>query len=256
MVFRKSLPPGVDPQDVAEGKMPFLAHLGELRQRIVVSLIALGLGFAATFAFSERIIDWLARPLAPIKLAFLEPTEPFWVNMKVALVTGGFLVLPVLLYEIWAFIAPGLLPHERKFALPFVILSTLCFAVGATFGLTVIVPFAVKFLVGYKTTNLVPTLSVNRYVDFVTKFTLAFGLVFELPLAITLGARLGLVTPAWLAQQRKYAVLLAFVTAAILTPTPDAFNQILMAGPLIILYEVGIVAARLFGRRRPVPAAS
>jgi sec-independent protein translocase protein TatC len=233
-----------------EKRMPFLAHLGELRQRIIVSLVALGVGFAATFSFSERLITWIARPLAPTKLAFLEPTEPFWVNMKVALVAGFFLVLPVILYEIWAFIAPGLLPHERKFALPFVVLSTVCFALGATFALTVIVPFAVKFLVGYKTENLVPTISVNRYVDFVLKFTIAFGLVFELPLAITLGSRLGLVTPEFLARNRKYAILLNFLIAAILTPTPDAFNQLLMAGPLILLYEAGIVAARLFGHRR------
>jgi len=246
--------PGLKAAPAAEdGKMPFMAHLGELRQRIVVALIALGVGFAITFNFSERIITWLARPL-PVKLAFLEPTEPFWVNMKVALVAGAFLVLPVLLYEVWAFIAPGLLPHERKFALPFVILSTVCFAIGATFALTVIVPFAVTFLVGYKTENLVATISVNRYVDFVLKFTIAFGLVFELPLALTLGARMGLVTPQFLSKNRKYAILLCFVAAAILTPTPDAFNQLLMAGPLILLYELGIVAARLFGRRRPVPA--
>jgi sec-independent protein translocase protein TatC len=160
----------------------------------------------------------------------------------------------VLLYQVWAFIAPGLLPSERTFALPFVIISTLLFFVGATFALTIIVPFAVKFLVGYKTENLVATISVNRYVDFVLKFTIAFGLVFELPLAITLGARLGLVTPAYLAKNRKYAILLAFVAAAILTPTPDAFNQCLMAGPLILLYEVGIIAARIFGRRKPAAA--
>ncbi len=238
--------------DPEQGKMPFLAHLGELRYRIIVSVIALGVGFAITFSFSEAIINWIARPL-PVKLAFLEPTEPFWVNMKVALVSGAFLVLPVLLYEVWAFIAPGLLPHERKFALPFVFLSTLFFAIGATFALTVIVPFAVRFLVSYKTENLVATISVNRYVDFVLKFTIAFGLVFELPLAITLAARLGLVTPQFLAKNRKYAILLAFVAAAILTPTPDAFNQCLMAGPLILLYEVGIVAARVFGRRPAKP---
>jgi sec-independent protein translocase protein TatC len=248
----KALPGAeIEPDD---GKMPFLAHLGELRQRIVVSLIALGIGFAVTFNFSERIIAWLARPL-PVKLAFLEPTEPFWVNMKVALVAGAFLVLPVLLYELWAFVAPGLLAHEKRFALPFVILSTLCFFIGATFALTVIVPFAVTFLVGYKTTNLVATISVNRYVDFVLKFTIAFGLVFELPLAITLGTKMGLVTPEFLAKNRKYAFLLAFVAAAILTPTPDAFNQTLMAGPLILLYEVGIVAARLFGKKRLRPEA-
>ena len=237
------------PQDAEQGKMPFLAHLGELRRRIIVSLIALGVGFVVTFNFSDRIITWLARPL-PVKLAFLEPTEPFWVNMKVALVAGAFLVLPVILYEVWAFIAPGLLPHERRFALPFVVLSTVCFALGATFALAVIVPFAVKFLVSYKTENLVATISVNRYVDFVLKFTVAFGLVFELPLAITLGARMGFVTPEFLAKNRKYAILINFVIAAILTPTPDAFNQLLMAGPLILLYEAGIIAARMFGRRR------
>jgi sec-independent protein translocase protein TatC len=254
MLFKRALPPGVDPQDAAEGRMPFLAHLGELRQRLIVTVIAVGLGFIATFNFSDRIITWLARPL-PVKLAFLEPTEPFWVNMKVALVAGLFLVLPVVLYEMWAFIAPGLMPHERRFALPFVILSTLFFFMGAAFALTVIVPFAVKFLVGYKTENLVATISVNRYVDFVLKFTLAFGLVFEMPLAITLGSRLGLVTPEFLSKNRKYAILLNFLIAAILTPTPDAFNQILMAGPLCLLYEAGIIAARLFGRRKPAAAA-
>ncbi|HWC05039.1 MAG TPA: twin-arginine translocase subunit TatC [Methylomirabilota bacterium] len=256
MFFKKAIPPGTDAQDVEEGRMPFLAHLGELRMRIMVSLIALGLGFIATFSFSERIITWLAQPIEPVKLVFLEPTEPFWVNMKVALITGAFLVLPVLLFQIWAFIAPGLLPHERKFAMPFVVLSTLMFFIGATFALKVIVPFAVKFLVSYKTQNLVPTLSVNRYVDFILKFTLAFGLVFELPLALTLGTRLGLVTPEFLAKNRKYAMLLCFVAAAILTPTPDAFNQLLMAGPLILLYEAGIVAARVFGRRRKPAAAA
>jgi sec-independent protein translocase protein TatC len=237
-----------------DGRMPFLAHLGELRRRILICMVAVGVGFVITFSYSDQIINWLARPM-PVKLAFLEPTEPFWVNMKVAMFTGLFLVLPVVLYEIWAFIAPGLLRHERKFALPFVVLSTLFFALGATFALTVIVPFAVKFLVSYKTENLVPTISVNRYVDFVLKFTIAFGLVFELPLAITLAARLGLVTPEFLSRNRKYAILINFIVAAILTPTPDAFNQCLMAGPLCLLYEAGIWAARLFGRRAPKPAA-
>jgi len=240
-------------EDQEPGKMPFLAHLGELRYRIIVCLVAVGVGFVITFSFSEQIINWIARPL-PVKLAFLEPTEPFWVNMKVALFSGMFLVLPVILYEIWAFIAPGLLPHERKFALPFVVLSTLFFAIGATFALTVIIPFAVKFLVSYKTENLMATISVNRYVDFVLKFTIAFGLVFELPLAITLAARLGLVTPEFLAKNRKYAILINFIVAAILTPTPDAFNQTLMAAPLCLLYEAGIWAARIFGRPRAKPA--
>jgi sec-independent protein translocase protein TatC len=246
---------GTGDEELQEGKMPFLAHLGELRYRIIVSLVAIGIGVVVTFSQSEHMITWMARPL-PVKLAYLEPTEPFWVNFKVALVAGAFLVLPILLYQVWAFVAPGLLPRERKFAAPFVILSTLFFAIGAAFALLVIVPFAVRFLVSYKTENLTATISVNRYVDFVLKFTIAFGLVFELPLAITLASRLGLVTPQFLSRNRKYAILLAFVAAAILTPTPDAFNQTLMAGPLIILYEAGIIAARVFGRRPAKPPAS
>jgi sec-independent protein translocase protein TatC len=237
-------------EEQEEGKMSFLAHLGELRYRIMVCVAAVGVGFIPTFMYSEQIINWLARPM-PVKLAFLEPTEPFWVNMKVAMVSGALLVLPVLLHQVWAFVAPGLLPKERKFALPFVIISTLFFYLGATFALTVIIPFAVKFLVSYRTENLVPTISVNRYVDFVLKFTIAFGVVFEVPLAITLGSRLGLVTPAFLARNRKYAILLCALAAAILTPTPDAFNMMLMAGPMYLLYEGGIVAARLVGQRPP-----
>jgi sec-independent protein translocase protein TatC len=306
MFFKKALPPGADAQDVEEGRMPFLAHLGELRQRIMVSLVAIGLGFVATFSFSESIINWLARPLraaqqadspdpsrrlpsAPEvdarvdalfpgttytpeqrqflknlgrtlaeieersqrRLQVIEVTESFWVNMKVAMVTGLFLVLPVILYEVWGFIAPGLHAHERKFALPFVVISTGLFIIGATFALAVVVPFAVQFLASYKTGNILVQFTLTRYVDFVLKFTLAFGLVFELPLAMTLAAKLGLVTPEFMAKNRKYAILMNFIIAAVLTPTPDAFNQILMAGPLCLLYEAGIVAARVFGRRRP-----
>jgi sec-independent protein translocase protein TatC len=292
-------------KDADDGKMPFLAHLGELRHRILTSLIAIAVGFVITFNYSEQLIDWMARPfhnaqrqpngpggeprfvlpedvgkrvdalfpapgftdeqraflkgltglLADLgrdrgqRLQVIEVTEAFWVNMKVAFVAGAFLVLPVLLYEVWAFVSPGLHPHERKFALPFVILSTLFFAIGAAFALLVIVPFAVAFMAGYKTGNLLVQWTLNRYVDFVLKFTLAFGLVFELPLAITIGSRIGLITPEFLARNRKYAILINFIVAAILTPTPDAFNQVLMAAPLCLLYEAGIIAARLFGRR-------
>jgi len=242
--------------DAPEGKMSFLDHLAELRHRIIWSVVAIGLGFLATFYFSDRIIAFLARPL-PVKLAFMAPTEAFWVNMKVAMIAGLFLALPVVLYQVWAFVSPGLLPHERRYALPFVIVGSLFFAIGATFALTVIVPFAIKFLLSYKTQDLIPVISIGSYVDFVLKFTLAFGLVFELPLAITLASRMGIVTPEFLAKHRKYAILINFVIAAILTPTPDVFNQSLMAGPLILLYEVGILSARFFGRRAkaaPAPA--
>lgn len=240
--------------ETVERKMSFFDHLAELRQRIIWSVVAVGVGFLATFYFSEQIIQFLARPL-PGKLAQLTPTEVFWVNMKVAMIAGLFLALPVVLYQVWAFVSPGLLPHERRYALPFVLIGTLFFGIGAAFALRVVVPFAIKFLMSYKTQDVVQVISIGSYVDFVLKFTLAFGLVFELPLAITLAARMGVVTPQFLAKHRKYAILINFVLAAILTPTPDVFNQSLMAGPLIILYEVGIVAARIFGRRAKVDTA-
>jgi sec-independent protein translocase protein TatC len=207
-----------------------------------------------------RTLVALVRQLAPAlpqKLQVIDVTEAFWVNMKVAMVAGGFLVLPVILYEIWAFVAPGLLLHERRFALPFVVVSTVCFALGATFALTVMVPFAVRFLATFKTPeSVLVQWSLNRYVDFTLKVTLAFGLVFELPLGLTLASRVGLVTPEFLRRNRKYAVLLCALASAILTPTPDAFNMMLMAVPMYLLYEIGIQAARVFGRRSAAPAPS
>lgn len=233
--------------DLAD-KMSFFSHLEELRKRILWSVAAIGIGFLLTFYYSDRIIKFLARPL-PMKLAFMTPTEAFWVNMKVAMITGFLLAIPVVLYQVWAFISPGLLRHERRYALPFVFAGTLFFAIGVTFALWVIIPFAIKFLLAYKTEDLTPVISIGSYVDFVIKFALAFGLVFEMPLAITLASRMGIVTPQFLAKNRKYAILINFVIAAIMTPTPDILNQSLMAGPLIVLYELGIISARIFARK-------
>jgi sec-independent protein translocase protein TatC len=159
------------------------------------------------------------------------------------------LVLPVVLHQLWKFVSPGLLPHERRFALPFVVLGTAFFFFGLLFCFFLVLPFALNFLLTYKTENLKPMISIGHYVDFTAKFLLAFGLIFELPLAIGLAAKAGLVTPAFLARNRKYAILVNFTVAAILTPTPDVFNQTLMALPMCLLYEVGILAARILLRK-------
>ncbi|MGH7301530.1 MAG: twin-arginine translocase subunit TatC [Candidatus Rokuibacteriota bacterium] len=242
----------------ASDKMSFMEHLGELRTRIVRSLIALLVGLVVTFPLSQRIVDWLAQPIQATgnTLVFLAVTEAFWVQMKVALLTGLFLASPAILWQVWAFVAPGLFAHERKYAAPFVIVGSLLFVGGGAFSLKVVTPYAISFLLSFSRPGLTPMISIGSYIDFLLKFTLAFAIVFELPLAITLAARLGLVTPRALAKNRKYAVLGAFVTSAILTPTPDAFNQMLMAGPLILLYEIGIISARIFARRpKPAPMA-
>jgi len=238
--------------------MSFMDHLGELRIRIVRSLIALLVGLAISFPFAPRVIEFLSGPVKATgnKLVFITPTEAFWTQMKVALICGLFLASPGILWQVWRFVAPGLFAHEKKYAAPFVIIGSLLFIGGGAFALLIIVPLALPVLLGFGGPDLIPLLSIGSYFDFILKFTLAFGAIFEVPLAITLASRMGLVTPKILAKNRKYAVFGSVIAAAILTPTGDAFNMALMAGPLVVLYEIGIVAARLFGRRRPAPAVA
>src|SRR5438093_11504600 len=239
----------------ADDKMPFMEHLGELRVRIMRSLFWLLGGLLVAFPFSERIVDWLARPVTKLgyKLVFTAPAEAFWVQMKVAMIVGLVIGSPGILWQVWAFIVPGLHEQEKKYAAPFVIIGSLMFIAGGAFSLFVVTPYAIQFLLSYARDTLQPMITLENHIDFLLKFTLAFGLVFELPLIITLLARMGVVTSKQLARNRKYAILGAFIPGSVPTPTPDAFNQTLMAGPLILLYEVGIICARVFGRR-PAPA--
>jgi len=235
-----------------DDKMSFMEHLGELRVRIMRSLYCLLIGLGIAFPFSQRVLDWLSEPIkkSGYSLVFLAVTEAFWVQMKVALFLGLFIAAPGILWQVWKFVEPGLHEHEKRYAAPFVIIGSLLFILGGAFSLKVVTPSAVSFMLSYARPGLQPMISIDSYIDFLLKFTLGFGAVFEVPLAITLLARMGLVTPRMLAQNRKYAILGAFIAGAVLTPTPDMFNQTLMAGPIIILYEIGIVAARIFGRAR------
>jgi sec-independent protein translocase protein TatC len=242
-----------------DDKMPFMEHLGELRVRIMRALIGVLIGALIPLYFSQRIVDWLALPVTRLghELVFTAPAEAFWVQMKVGLVCGLFLSAPIVLWQVWAFVSPGLHTHEKKYAVPFVIIGSVMFLAGGAFALFVVVPYALTFLLGYARPGVLkPMITVQNHVDFFLKFTLAFGVIFELPLAMTLLARMGAVTAQTLGRHRKYAVLGSFVVAAILTPTPDAFNQAMMAGPLIVLYEVGIVSARIFGKRTAPPRGS
>jgi sec-independent protein translocase protein TatC len=238
-----------------DDRMSFMEHLGELRTRIVRGLVALLAGTVIALPFSQQIVDWLARPVTKLNytLVFTAPAEAFWVQMKVGLIAGVFIAAPGILWQVWAFIAPGLHAHEKKYALPFVIIGSLLFIGGGAFSIFVVTPYAIQFLLSYARPGLQPMITLQNHVDFLLKFALAFGSVFELPLALTILARVGVVNAKMLAKNRKYAILGAFIAAAVLTPTPDAFNQALMAGPLVLLYEVGIVCARVFGRK-PTPA--
>ena len=254
-----------------EGRMPFLAHLEELRKRLIVSFSAIGVAFILAFNIREyclRLLQWplstdiivgrkfpfvLFQDKPPIaKLTALGPAETLWTHFKVAFIVGTMLAIPVVLYQIWKFIEPGLLPKEKRFALPFVVLSTISFFIGVAFCFFIVLPMAMQFLLTFDP-SIQQMPRFGEYVDFTLKFLLAFGAIFELPLAITIAARLGMVTPQFLSRNRKYAILLNFVVAAILTPTPDVFNQALMALPMCVLYEIGILAARVVARR-PKPA--
>ena len=254
-------------------KMPLTEHLSELRKRIIISLIAVLVTFVVAFNYSEDIFRAIMFPikysldfsvrhmyvrfvphdkLHDTKLVFLAPAEAFWMNIKVAFVAGLILALPVIFHQLWGFIAPGLLPREKKYVLPFIFTTTLLFLAGASFCFFIVLPFAIGFLLTYKVGDfLMPMLSVGQYVDFCLKFILAFGVIFELPVLIVFLTKLGIVHPRTLARSRKYAILAAFIIAAVLTPTPDAFNQTLMAVPIIVLYEAGIWLSYLFVRKKP-----
>lgn len=229
--------------------MPMLGHLTELRSRLIRVVLTVFMATIAAYFFSEELIAVLKRPLSG-ELYFFAPIEPLWITLKVSFFAGLFLSFPVGLYQFWRFVSPGLLPRERRYALPFVLLGSLFFLLGLSFCYFIVFPFALNFLVNFGTSQgLQSMLSIGRYMDFLLKFLLAFGVVFELPLVITLLARLGLVTAAGLSRYRHYAILGNAVLAAILTPTGDIFNMALMMGPLVVFYELGILGARLFGRR-------
>jgi sec-independent protein translocase protein TatC len=239
-----------------QGKMSFFDHLTELRTRIVWSLVPAGVGLFVSLYFASSVMRFLSRYLET-ELVFTTPTEAFWTYMKVAMIMGLFIAMPIILWNVWAFVAPGLHKHERKYAAPFIIVGSLLFIGGGAFAMLVVVPFAISFLVSFgQDQGLKPMITISSYIDFILKFTLAFGVVFEMPVVITLLSMLGIVTPQFLSKNRKYAILINFVIAAILTPTPDIVNQSLMAGPLIILYEVGIICARVVTRKKAKAAVT
>jgi sec-independent protein translocase protein TatC len=234
--------------------MPFTGHLEELRKRLIICCVAVGIAFFAAFGFKEDLFRILMRPLISAlppgqKMIFTGLPEAFFVYIEVSIIAGIMVAMPVILYQMWLFVAPGLYTHEKRFLMPLVILSTFFFLGGLLFAYLVVFPFAFKYLVSFETDFVRPLPAMREYLNLVSALMLAFGLIFELPLVLTMLARFGMITDRFLSKNRKYAVLLAFVAAAIFTPTPDIFNQVLMAGPIIILYEVSIWGAKLFGKK-------
>ncbi len=242
-----------DDQERELPKMSFLDHLDELRKRLLVSIVALMAGFLVCWGYADKIYGYLQAPLLKVlppgdKLAYTRLTAPFILYMKVAFLAGIFLAAPVILLQLWLFIAPGLYKRERRLAAPFIIGATIFFVLGGYFGYRYLLPGMCGFFVetGKQFKQMI---TVDDYYSFSSTIILATGAVFETPILIFFLARLGIVTPAFLLQKFKYAVVLAFIISAIVTPTPDMMTQTSLALPMIGLYLIGVAVAYLFGKK-------
>ena len=242
-------------------RMSLLDHLEELRKRLIYSLVALLAAVFGCFAWSREICLYFARPLYELgllppgqKLAFLSVTDPFLLYFKTSLLAGVFVAAPVILYQVWAFIAPGLYPKERRWAAPFVILGWVFFLAGGVFAYQVAFPLAVQFLMEMGR-EFTAVLTADKYYGLLLTIMLGLGLMFELPIVLVLLAKIGLVTPRFLMKNFRWAVLIIFVVAAIITPTSDIVNLCVFALPTIALYLLGTAAAWLLTRKKSEEAA-
>ena len=227
-------------------------HLEELRRRLAIGLAALCLGIGISATQAERLMRWLQQPAQPYltRFAFFSPTEPLLAYLKVAVLAALTVSMPVLLWQLWAFVRTGLTIRERHMGLALAGWGSALFVGGAAFGYAILVPVSLRVLLSIGRDRLEPVISIDTYLSFVSTLLLWCGVIFELPIVLWLLAKVGVVTPEWLRQQRPYAILVLVILAAIITPTTDPVNLLLMSCPLIVLYEVSIHVAKCAGLRR------
>ena len=238
-----------------EARMSFIEHLEELRKRLLRAVLAIVVGFGVCFVFKEKLFEIIAGPVIKLlpqgsSLVFTGLPDPFFMYPKTAFVAGVFLVLPLVIYQMWLFVRPGLYERERKLAFPFISFAVLLFYAGGAFAYFLVFPAAFKFFLGFQTEALKPMLSIRDYVSLVMILMLAFGAVFETPIVIVLLGLLGVVHSDMLRKGRRYFIVLAFIIGAVLTPTPDIVNQSLMAIPMLLFYEIGILILSVFEKKR------
>lgn len=243
-----------DPQEEEKGQMGLLDHLAELRARLVRACIWVVIGFGVCWYYVDPLFDILVNPLLAVlpegtHAQYTTLPEAFFTRMYVAFVAGLFLASPAIFYQIWAFVAPGLYEEEKRHIIPIAILSALFFIGGACFCYFIVFPFAFSFFISYSSPEIVITPKISDYLSFVLKLLFAFGIIFEMPIFTLFLSRMGLLTASMMRKARKYAVVVIFILAAILTP-PDVLSQLLMACPMLLLYEVSIGVAAIFGRKK------
>ena len=247
--------PDSDLDDFDGGKMSFLEHLDELRKRIIRSVIAIFVGFLIACFFIQQLFDFIMKPLKLLlppggSLIFTDPTEAFVLYIKIAVIAGLLIASPAVMTQVWLFIAPGLYTHEKKLAIPFVLMSSVFFVGGAAFSHYVVFPLTWKFFVSFTTDYLTFMPRIEPAFSLYMKMLLAFGLVFQMPTVVLFLARMGVVTARFLWRNIKYAILIIFIVAAVVTPSADMITQTAMAGPMIGLYLLSIGLAWLFGKKR------
>jgi sec-independent protein translocase protein TatC len=223
--------------------MSLVDHLDELRSKLLISIAALIVFSIGSYLFVDEIMKILTDPVGK-ELVYLTPPEAFFTQIKVSLFTGFLLALPIIFFQIWSFILPALKNDEKKYLLILVPLSYIFFIVGSAFGLFLVIPFGMKFFLGFTSANLEAMFSLSKYISFIISILIPFGLVFELPLLITLLVKLGIISSNFLTTNRKYVIVAIFLFAAILTP-PDIISQAMMAIPLILLYEGSVIIAKI-----------
>jgi sec-independent protein translocase protein TatC len=250
----RQIPPDEE-QDLSEGKMSFLEHLDELRRRIINSAIGIAVGVVATFVFHQRIYEFVFEPTRRIlpagsNLVYNEPGEAFALHIQIALIAGVVVAAPYIMYQVWRFIAPGLYANEKRFAIPFVALSSIGFLLGAAFNHYVAFPFMMAFFASFMSDNLLFLPRLEPVFSLYLKFLIAMGLIFQMPTIVFFLAKMKMITAGFLAKNFKYAILIIFVLAAIVTPSGDPGTQTVFAAPMIALYILSIGIAWLVGPKR------
>ena len=228
--------------------MGFLGHLEELRWRLLKSVLTVVVLSIAAFYFSDRIITFIKIPLGDVQLYNIQVTGSFYAYLKVSLITGILASLPIVFYQMWSFISPGLYKKEKILILPLVLMSTFLFLVGSAFCFVVVLPLSFKFLIGFSGELIVNNITIGSYISFVGLLLIAFGAAFQLPILAYVLGKIGLVTPKGLSKGRRYALITILISAAIITP-PDVFTQVLLAAPLYFLYEISIMVVKFTGKK-------
>ena len=248
-----------DELELEGGRMTFLEHLDELRKRLIASIIGIAVGCIVSFIFLNRIFDFITRPMHEMlpqgsSLITTEPSEYFMLYFKVGFLIGLLIAIPFVLYQVWLFVAPGLYSHEKRFAIPFVLFASIFFFAGAAFSHYIAFKVTWQFFIGFRGEYIAFMPKLSSAFSLYVKMLIGFGIVFQMPVLVMALARMGVVSAGFLMRQFKYAILIIFILGAVLSPGGDVASQLIMAGPMIVLYVFSVGVAWVFQKRKNIEA--